>query len=112
MGIVDTSQIGFPVPVGWEVAQLEVPHPNGLPGQTKMLVKLMVSTPSGLNCFFFDGDEAQHLGAAIKSAGKSAVVGIWTPDKEVVRASNGSRSALAPEGPQGPSSAPSGLTGG
>lgn len=107
---VDTSQIGFPVPTAWEVSQLETTHPAS--GKKMMLVKLIVSTPVGLTCLFFDGEEAQQIGSALKSAGKSAIVGIWTPDKEVVRASTGARSALATEGPDGPSSAPTGQTGG
>lgn len=94
---IDLAQVGMPAPTGWQTQQIQVRHPRT--GEPTMLVKFILSTPTGINTFFFSGDEAQRIGASLRRAGKSAATGLWTPSTEAQDASTGIRDPFMPTGP-------------
>lgn len=78
MSTIDLNNIGNPVPVEWQVQQVQLTHPRT--GAKEMLVKLILSTPQGLTVLFLDGNAAEGMASTLKRAGKHAKTGTWSPD--------------------------------
>lgn len=101
--LVDLNQIGMPVPVGWRVEQVLTPMPPD--GKPRMMVKLVMASPTGISVAFIEGNDAQGLASSLRKAGRAASAGIWASGLEPTWAPEADEEPVRPEGTPEASSA-------
>lgn len=69
---LNLETLGVPVPLGWQVQQIRTEDGT-------WYVKQVVITPLGVFAFLWEGDEAQMLASKLRTGGRNASAGTWTP---------------------------------
>ena len=69
---INLDTLGVPVPIAWQVQQLRT-------DDGKWYVKQVVMTPVGVFAFLWEGDDAQMLASQLRTGGRNASAGTWTP---------------------------------